>query len=202
MHVLAVQNQKLSTMPITDITNKILSDATTEAEHIIAGAKQEAQEIKKQLELQKKEITNKQKKETEKNLLENERRVTSAAYQEVKMQTDKAKRAAIDETFDDTLLALFTLSTEDYEIILKKMLALLPKNISGEVEVITPKEKEKITKKILKELQIKNTITPTDKFNGGVVIIGDKFKYNLTFENILSDKKKLLEVDVAKMLFT
>ncbi len=187
-------------MAITDITDKILIDAAKEAEHVIAGAKQKAQEIEKQMKLSKKEAVDKQKKEVEKNLLENEKRITSVAYQEVKLQTNNAKRKSINETFDDALLALFSLSDEEYGVVLKNLLASLHKDVSG--KIIAPKEKIKVTKKILEELHIKNPITSTDEFKGGVVIVGDNFEYNLTFENLLATKKNSLEVDVAKILFT
>jgi len=187
-------------MAITDITNKIFTDAVKEAECVIADAEQKVQEIKKHLELSKKEITDKQKEESKRNLLENEKKITSAAYQEIKLQIDNAKRNSVDETFNEALLTLLSLPDEDYEIILKKLLMSLHKDISG--KIITPKEKIKVTKKILEELHIKNPIISTDKFKGGVVIIGDNFEYNLTFENLLASKKKLLEVDVAKILFT
>jgi len=49
-------------MAITDITDKILSDAVKEAEYIIANAEQKVREMKKHLELVKKRITDKQKK--------------------------------------------------------------------------------------------------------------------------------------------
>lgn len=187
-------------MSITDITDKIITDAVKEAGHIISGAEQKVREIEKQLELSKKETADKQKEEVKKNLLENEKRITSAAYQEVKLQTDKAKRESVDETFNDTLLALFSLSDENYGVILKNLLISLHVDISG--KIIAPKEKLKITKKILGELQIKNPITSTGEFKGGVIIIGDNFEYNLTFENLLAAKKSSLEVGVAKILFT
>jgi len=191
---------KLSTMPITDITDKIITDAVKEAEHIISGAEQKVREIEKQLELSKKDIIDMQKKEVERNLLENERRITSVAYQEVKLQTDKAKRMAVNETFDDALLELLSLSDENYGVILKNLLTSLHKDVSG--KITAPKERTKITKKILEKLQIKTPITPTDEFKGGIVITGDNFEYNLTFENLLANKKSSLEVDVAKILFT
>jgi len=110
------------------------------------------------------------------------------------------KRNLVDETFNEALLILFSLSEKDYGIILKKLLTPPPKDISS--KIITPKEKIGVTKKILNELHIKNSIISTDKFKGGVIITGDNFEYNLTFENLIANKKKSLEVNVAKILFT
>ncbi len=186
-------------MPITDITDKIIADATKEAEHIIDGAQVEAQKTEKRLVVSKKEITEENKKVLEKALSENKRRVVSAANQEVKMQIDNVKRSAINEVFEIALKDTLSLSDKEYKALLKSFLVNIPSETKG--EVFAPKEKVAITKETLKESNLTNTVTPTDKFKGGIIIVEKDFEYNLTFENILADKKKFLEVEIAKLLF-
>ena len=186
-------------MPITNITDKIIADAAKKAEHVVDGAQVKAQKIEKRLGALKKEIAEENRKGLEKALSENERRVVSAANQEVKLQRDNAKRDEINEVFDIALKDILSLPDKEYKTLLKGFLANVPDGTEG--EVFAPKEKVAVTKEALKEVGLRNTVTPTDKFKGGITIIEKDYEYNLTFENVLADKKTSLEVEVAKILF-
>lgn len=187
-------------MPIADITNKITEDALKEAENIAAGGELKSKEIKEATEKLKSEIAETQKNVLEKNLSENERRVVSAANQEVKLKIDKSKREAVDETFSMALSRLLSLSDDEYETLLVKLIGSLDKNMDG--EVAAPKERVGITKKILKKLKMGYPVKSTDKFKGGIIFTGDNFEYNFTFENILRDKKGSLEAELSNLLFS
>jgi V/A-type H+-transporting ATPase subunit E len=186
-------------MPIADITDKILEDAKKEAEHIVSAAKEKASEIEKRLEGEKKDMAEENEKNIQKTLLENERRVISAANQEAKLQIDNAKRNKINEVFKTALENILSLPDKEYKTLLKGLLKNIQSGVEG--EIFAPKEKVTVTKETLKEAGLKNTVTPTDKFKGGIIIAREDFEYNLTFENILADKKNSLEVEVAKLLF-
>ena len=186
-------------MPISDITDKIIEDAKKEAGYIIDAAKVKADEIEKRIERKKKDVIKESESNLQKTILENKRRVVSAANQEVKLRVDNTKREKVDEVFDTALKNILSLPDEEYKTLLKGLLKNIPKDVEG--EVFAPKEKVAITKEALKAAGLKNIVTPTDKFKGGIVITGKDFEYNLTFENILADKKNSLEVEVAKILF-
>ncbi len=186
-------------MPIADITDKILADAAKKGVDITNTAKDEAGKIKEGLEKSKKEMRENSEKILKKTLSENERRVTSAAEQEVKLLIAAKKRNVIDEVFNLALQKLLSLSGAEYKGLLKKTL----KQTTGidDGEILAPEERVGVIKEVIKELGLKNTVIPTDKFKGGVLIIGKDYEYNLTFENILANKKSSFEAEVAKLLF-
>lgn len=187
-------------MPIADITKKILDDASKEAAAIVNEAKDKAKNILETLETEKEILKKKNEEAVKKTLEENERRIISAAEQEVKMRINNYKRNLIDEVFNTALNKITKLPEKDYASFLKKILSTVPKNKTGKIFI--PKERAGITKKILTECGFENKTVLTDKFSAGIIIENDTFEYNLTFKNILADKKNALEVDVAKLLFS
>ena len=186
-------------MPIADIEDKILKDAIKKAGCIVDEAKNEARKINSEAEDLKKEILKEGADSLKKIIAENEKRVVSAANQEVQLLIAKNKRKMLDEVFDTALQKLLSLSDAEYKKMLKK---ILEKTVGiTDEKIFAPKEKVSVTEEVLKEMGLKNAVIPTSKFGGGIIAVGKNHEYNLTFENILADKKNSLEASVAKILF-
>ncbi len=186
-------------MPIVDITNKILADASKEAESIIKNAETKVSEILDTTETiaenTKKEYTQR----TDKVLAENEKRIISVAEQEVKLEIDRAKRTAVDTVFENTLKQLLSLPSKEYEEMILSLLNELPENANG--KIVAPKERKKETENALKKANLKYDIETTNEFKGGFIFLGENFESNFVFEEILRNKKSALEIEVAHILF-
>ncbi len=187
-------------MPIADITNKILADASKKAEGILKDAEIKVFEISNATKILKENTEKDYIKKTESMLVENERRVVSVAKQEVKLIIDTEKRKAVDTMFEDALKQLLSLSGKEYEEIILSLMNEIPKNTDG--KIITPKEKEEETENALKKVGLKYSIKTTNKFKGGFIFWGENFESNFVFEEIIKNKKSFLEVEVAHLLFS
>ncbi len=199
MHILTYKIIRLSTMPIVDITNKILADASEEAGSIIKNTETKVSELSDATKILKENTKKESVQKTNRILEENERRIVSAAEQEVKLKADNAKRTAVDIVFENTLKQLLSLPSKEYEEVILSLLNELPENTNG--EIIAPKERKIETESALKKAKLKYEVEATNKFKGGFILLGENFESNFVFEEILRNKKSALEVEVARILF-
>ena len=187
-------------MSITDITNKILDDASKEAELVIKNAEAKASEISNTTKTLKENIKKEYSRQLEKTLKENERRITSAAEQEVKLKIDNAKRTAVDNVFKTALSQLLSLKDEEYEDVVLSLFKKLPKETDG--KIIAPRERIDATENALKKAGLKYKVETTTKIKGGFIFLGENFESSFVFEEMLRNKKSALEVEVARILFS
>jgi len=187
-------------MAITDITEKILSDAKTEAEHIISGANTRVKEIEKETRKEKDSIK-KDFDESMKRITEEKKgRTESTIKHNEDIITESSKRKAIEEVFTKALSSLNSLSKDDYVKIIKSKLEKLPKDTSY-VKCVTPDGRKDETLAVLEDAGLDMEIETTDAFEGGCIVVANDSEFDFRFERLLGDKKKELEMDVAKILF-
>ncbi len=186
-------------MSISDITNKIIQDATKEADSILKEAENDVVKIEKELNERKKELKNEHEKEMESLARDNEKRVKSVAKREVKINIERVKREEVNKAYDLALQNMISFSENEYKDFLKKILSKIPSETKG--VFYCPKNREKETKDVMIDLGFKNKLSLSDDFAGGIIVLGDDFEYNFTFEQILKEKRGLIEAEVAKILF-
>ncbi len=187
-------------MSITDITNKIITDASEKSANIIKAAEITAKEISSKTEVLKKNIENEYSQKTIHTLKENEKKIISAAEQEVKLHIDKEKRFAVDTIFKNALKKISSLSDEEYEKIILSLFKNIPNNTNG--KIIIPEEKELVTKKAIRKIGFNYEIETTNNFKYGFIFSEKNTESNFSFEDILKNKKSILEVEVARILFS
>lgn len=189
-------------MSLTDITNKILSDAKEKAE----------------------EITQESQKELDRVLAEKNQKIVQV-IQDIKVhgkekaikiqeQTDfrermveknadlSLKQELINQVFEDAKEKLMNLDDEQFVELMVKML-----NASDKVEnaeVITSKEKEDLIKKALKKggLSYKISEKKLKKGQEGFILSSDIIEIDNTIDNYINNSKKEFSVEVAKRLFS
>jgi len=186
-------------MALADITEKILIDAQKRADDILADAGHKAEEIHENTENLKHELAKEGEASLEKTLTENEKRVTSAALQETKLELERTKREMVDEVFSSALKHLCSLADKEYESFLVSLMEKIPKHISGVITAASGKIS--ITEKAVKSAGIDARVKEEGGFEGGFLFTGEKFEYNATFERIVEDTKGELEIEVARILF-
>ncbi len=188
-------------MALTHIIEKIKKDAEKEAEKILSRAEHEKKEIQKDTENQKEKIKRDFDAETKKILNKRKRSFSGKKQQEFNMAIEKEKRSLIDETFQEALEKLRSMSKEEYIKLLESRISGTLKNEDVK-QVMCPPDRKEETEEVLSRLGLKADIVPGENIKEGVKIIGDDFEYDLTFESILSQKKKELEPEVARILFS
>lgn len=185
-------------MALTDITRKIKDDAAHEARKITDTAEKKAAEISASTEEIAEGIRNEYGKELAKVLAENERRVISTAKQEVKHNTDQAKRELLDRVFEDALGAI-ALDEKKHGILAERLMTTLPQDISG--TIYAPKAYVTQITTLVKKHGLALSVEPSSDFTGGFIIHGKDFEYNFTFEKLIADKKEELEIETSAILF-
>lgn len=187
-------------MAITDITNKILEEARKRADLLRADADATAQHIIEETEEKKKELKEAHQKKLSKAIEENKKKIVLAAELEVKRKLDAQKRALIEEVFALAAKELSSLSDKEYEEVITALAQSLPEKSAQTLRV--PEQRKTVTEQAIKKAGITCAAVQTSpNITGGFIVEGENFSYNLSFEEIIANKKSELEVSVAKLLF-
>lgn len=186
-------------MAISDLTEKILSDAKQFAVGVKDENDTKVSEIEKSTTDTVNSLTKESEGETKRILADNEERVISSAKQEVKIELDRAKRNALEATFVTAYKELVKLSDGDYEVLVEKLLKSLPAETKGKLSTSTKRRKS--TETALGKVGLSLTIETDDSIEGGFTVEGSDYEYNYTFSKILENKKQELEIEVANILF-
>ena len=187
-------------MAITDITNKIIEEARKRADILRADANTTAQHIAEETQEKKKKLEEVHQKNLAKAIEENKKKVELAAELEVKRKLDAQKRTLIDEVFALTAKELSSLSDRDYEEIIISLAQKLTEKSAQTLRV--PEQRKETTENAVKKAGVTYAAVQTDpNITGGFILDGKNFSYNLSFEEIIANKKSELEILVAKLLF-
>ena len=186
------------------IINKIMSDADSQAEEILAQAKAKAEaQVKKALDESEALQADAAKKAEDAGSELITRRLTVAGL-DVKKQMLAVKKELIDASFAKAESVLAGLEDDDY---LKLISAMLAKSASdGDTVTVSAKDKSRITADFIKKQSKKLGISLTlgkeyGDFDGGIILTGGGVDKNLTLEVELKLLYDEIQAYVAAILF-
>lgn len=186
------------------LIDKILSDGENEVNRIIAEARQKADaKISSAKESVERELSQREEKALS-FLPEQERRICSVAQLERKKTILSAKQEVMENTLNEAIKRLYTLSDEEYLAIIRSMLNSAE---DGDIVVISERDKERITESFIKEVADSLGITLTlskdyRSFQGGILLLSDGYDKDMTLEGELALIKEEEEAKIAQILFS
>ena len=195
-------------MDAEQVTEKILADARAEADKLAGEAKEketaEQASLKEQLQDYNKRTETLAKKAGE----DKKAHILAAARMDIAKDYLAEKRNVIDEVFTETHQKLQNLSDADYKALCSKL--MLEAVETGDEEVIVDNKETRINQEFIK--QINRKLGPGFKGNlrlarekqdlgGGFILRRGKIKNNVSFEVLLTQARKELEIELAKELF-
>jgi len=195
-------------MEAKEVVEKILADAGTEAEKIASEAKEkenaEQAEFQQQLDEHNKQTKTLAKKASE----DKKAHILAVARMDIAKEYLAQKRKILDEVFREAQQQLQNLSDEDYRKLCSKL--MLEAAETGDEEIIVDNNETRIDQEFIK--QINRQLGPGYKGNlrladerqnlgGGFVLRRGKIKNNVSFEVLLAQARKELEIELAKELF-
>jgi len=196
-------------MDAEQVTEKILADAGAEAQKITGEAKEkenaEQAEFQQQLDEHNKQTKTLAKKASE----DKKAHILAAARMDIAKEYLARKRKVLDEVFREAQQQLQNLSDEDYQKLCSKL--ILEAVETGDEEVIVDNNETRIDHNFIK--QINRKLGPGYKGNlrladerqnleGGFILRRGKIKNNVSFEVLLAQARKELEIELAKELFS
>lgn len=185
------------------VAKKILDDAEEERGKIIKEAKKSVAKITKNIETELKHL----KEETKRLVKEAQdrecRRLVGLANLELRNEALRAKREIIDTVFADALEHLLARKREDYLDLIK---LFLERTGLKDGEIIVSEEERYIDEEFLKAMNEKlkadfKLSKEKGSMKGGFILHKDKLEIDCSFEALLNEKREVLEVELAKMLF-
>lgn len=182
------------------LINKILSDGKRQSSSIVKNAEKEANEMLQKAKQEESEFVKEQlkiEKQKNKQQLEFSQSLNNLEKNKVVL---KAKTQIIDDVFSLVLQKLQNLKATEYT---KFLSDVLKKANKGDGLIISKRkgEEEKFKKLAIfkeKKLSIEKT---TDKFSGGVIIVGKVYDLDFSFESLVKQKYENSISKVAKLLF-
>ena len=195
-------------MEANQVIEKILADAKAEAEKIITAAKEsEADEQNKtdeQLAEHKKQTQVLAKKAAEAKQLH----LLSAARMEIAREFLAEKRKILDDVFAQAHEQLLNLSDDQYRQLMTNL--VLKAVETGDEEVIVDKNETRIDFEFIKQVNrqlgpgYKGNLALSDErrdLGGGFILRRGKIKTNVSFEVLLNQARRELEIELAKEMF-
>jgi len=196
-------------MDAEQVVEKILADAKAEAEKV----KNEAADREAAEQAKLAESLDEYNKQTEalaqKHAKDRKMHLLAAARMDIAKQFLAEKGKIIDEVFEQARRRLQNLPDDDYRRLIAKL--MLEAIETGDEEIIIDNEETRIDQEFIK--QINRKLGPDRKANlrlsderqnlgGGFILRRGKIKNNVSFEVLLTQSRKQLEIELAKELFS
>jgi len=195
-------------MEAQQVVEKILADAKAEAEKIKKQA--EEKESAEQVKLDERLVEYKKQTEilAQKAGKDEKTHILAAARMDIAKQFLAEKRKILDEVFEQAHRQTQNLPDEQYrQLITKLMLEMVE---TGDEEVVIDKNENRIDQELIE--QINQRLGPGYEGNlrlsderqdlgGGFILRRGKIKTNVSFEVLLDQARKELEIELAKELF-
>lgn len=192
------------------ISQRILSEARSQAEELLAGAAKKSAAViaaaEKEAAQNKEQILEKAKKEIE----EQKKRILGLAQLDARKNMLAAKQELLTEAFQQALQKLINLEEEEYWGYLRQML-LASMQTGAETIILSPRDKARIPHKFWDDLK-KELINSgragkcflgpeSPEIKGGFILQSEELEINNSFNALLSRQREELESEVAAMLF-
>ncbi len=195
-------------MDAEQVTDKILADAKAQAEEIKkqADEKEAAEQARLGEQLAEYE---KQTESLARKAAEDEKmHLLAAARMDIARQYLAEKRKIIDEVFEKTTEQLINLPDERYRQLMAKLMTEAVE--TGDEEVIVDKKEKRINHEFIKQINRKlgpgchgNLKLSDEKqdIDAGFILSSGKIKTNISINVLLTQAHKELEIELAKELF-
>ena len=186
-------------MSAEKIIEQIKKDSEKEVKQILSEAEKQAKSIlnaaKKDAEAEAKEVLDRGKKQSE-NL---NKILVSKANQDIKRDIMNAREEVIDECFSKARHKLSNLKGEDYEKLVRKLIADGQKKLGENCSVMVTRDADK---KLAEELGIK--IDGRIESSGGIILrsADRKVRLDYTVDGILKRDKNKIRIKVGRLLFS
>jgi V/A-type H+-transporting ATPase subunit E len=196
-------------MEAEQVTDKILADAKAEADKITEEGREKEAAEQTELDEQLRQYQEQTQALAEKAGQDKRAHLLAAARMEIARQLLAEKRKMIDDVFDQAHQQLRSLSDEDYSRLCTRL--MLDAVETGDEEVIVDKNEWRINfdfvKNVNRELGpgYKGNLRLADEkqdLGGGFILRRGKIKNNVSFEVLLNQARKELEIELAKDLFS
>lgn len=195
-------------MEAQQVVEKILADAKAEAEKIKKQAQEK--EAAEQVKLDERLIEYKKQTEilAQKAGKDEKSHILAEARMDIAKQFLAEKRKILDEVFEQARRQTQNLPVEQYhELITKLILEVVE---TGDEEIVIDKNENRIDQTFIKQINrllgpgYKGNLRLSDKrqdLGGGFILKRGKIKTNVSFEVLLNQTRKELEIELAKELF-
>jgi len=187
-------------MALSDITQKILDDASKDAEAMLENAKERVAQIQEETEEKLKELQRQQEEKLQYTKDQTKQERKSSYKQKIKNLIDKKKRDLLDDVFTQVLEQMHKKTEDETKEFTQKMFSMLPNDLK-DVHVFVSMQHVQILKPVIQQFFPDVVIEGSDDIQGGCIVWGKEYEYDLTFDAILKNKRKELEVEIANMLF-
>lgn len=199
-------------MTADKIIEKILDDAAREKERILEHARQAASDSTTVIAARTKESIEALEVKTASDEREVERRRMLTASLDARKQTLASRRELLDRAFSAAIDHLCALPDDQYGAIVERMVLDFAET-GSEYLIIPRKEEKRYTGKdslltrlneALKKAGKKGELTVSclsDSFRGGLLICGETYDTDCSFDSLLSRVREEKETQVAKILF-
>jgi len=195
-------------MDAEQVVEKILADAGTEADKITNEAKEKESAEQEKFDAQLDDFHRQTEILAKKAAEDKKAHILAAARMDIAKEYLARKRKILDEVFREAQQQLKNLSDEDYRKLCSKL--MLKAVETGDEEVIVDKNETRIDQEFIK--QINRRLGPGYKGNlrlsdqrqnleGGFILRRGRIKNNVSFDVLLAQARKELEIELAKELF-
>lgn len=192
------------------ISRRILSDAQSKVEALLAEAGEKADAIIAVVEKEAAQRKGQILEDAGKEVVEQKRRILGMAQLDARKETLEAKQELIAEAFRQALEKLADFEEEAYFDYLHQMFLISIKT-GTETIILSPRDKERIPPKFWEKLgkdlvasgrEGKSTLGPASpEIKGGFILQAEGLEINNSFNALLSMHKEELEPEVAAILF-
>jgi len=195
-------------MEAEKVTGKILAGAEEQVQKIKSEAEQKLAEEKAKLDRQLRDFGEQTKVLAEKAAKDKKSHILAATRMALAKELLAEKRKILDEVFQAALDGLQKLPDDQYRNLIAKL--MLEAAETGEEEVIIDKNEERIDQQLVekvnermssgKKADLKLSDQKQD-IGAGFILKRGKVKTNVTFDVLLNNARKQLEIGLAKELF-
>lgn len=195
-------------MEAEQVTEKILADAKAEAENIKKQADEREAAEQAKLDEQLKEYKKQTKTLAQKAARDKKLHLLAAARMDIAKEFLAEKRKILDDVFTQARDGLQNLPDDDYRKLCSQL--MLAAVETGDEEVIIDKNETRIDHEFIKEINRKlgpgfkgNLRLANEKqdLGGGFILKRGKIKNNVSLDVLLAQARKELEIELAKKLF-
>jgi len=207
-HILINAFTNIKIMEAEKVTEKILAEAGDQAQKIKTEAQQKQDDEQAKLDKELDEFKKQTKALAEKAARDEKSHLLAAARMALAKQFLADKRKILDEVFEKALQKLHKLPDDRYKNLITKL--MLESVETGEEEIIIDKNEKRIDQQLINKVneQIssdkKSDLKLSDEkhnIGAGFILKRDKIKTNVTFDVLLNNARKELEIDLAKQIF-
>jgi len=196
-------------MDAEQVTEKILADARAEAQKITSEAKEKENAQQAEFDTQLVEFHKQTEILAKKAAADKKAHILAAARMDIAKEYLAQKRIVLDEVFRQAQQQLKNLSDDEYKELCSKL--MLEAIETGDEEVIVDNNETRIDQEFIKQINRQlglgykgNLRLAKEKQSlaGGFVLRRGKIKNNVSFEVLLAQARKELEIELAKELFS